>query len=322
VTIPLARLIHTAFSPRKILPAFIALACAFRGLLAADFYVAPGGDDTHPGTLAQPWRTIEHAAAAAKPGTNIFVRAGVYAERVTFHVSGSEAGGYITLQKLRGETPLLDGADFTVPSEDTGMILLIDRSYVIIRGFEIRNYKSAAKGIVTVGIHVRGASHHIELRGNEIHHIEPNFTGKNGGDAHGIAVYGTSASPSAHDIIIDGNKLHHLKLGSSESLVVNGNVEHFQITNHAVHLTGAQSERLPEGNFEGNTALKRHGKGPLRALLVRQPRSVAAPCISKSDKSCSERGAGKPTRNEFGHTGNCIFHSASTVTQKNILESL
>jgi hypothetical protein len=35
--------------------------------------------------------------------------------------------------------------------------------------------------------------------------------------------------------IIDGNEVHHLKTGSSESLVVNGNVTNFRITHNVVH---------------------------------------------------------------------------------------
>jgi hypothetical protein len=36
-------------------------------------------------------------------------------------------------------------------------------------------------------------------------------------------------------LIIDGNEVHHLKTGSSESLVVNGNVTNFRITHNIVH---------------------------------------------------------------------------------------
>ena len=36
-------------------------------------------------------------------------------------------------------------------------------------------------------------------------------------------------------MFIDGNDVHDLKLGSSESLVLNGNVKHFTVTNNKVH---------------------------------------------------------------------------------------
>ena len=35
--------------------------------------------------------------------------------------------------------------------------------------------------------------------------------------------------------MIDGNEVHHLKTGSSESLVVNGNVAGFRVTRNVVH---------------------------------------------------------------------------------------
>ena len=66
-----------------------------------------------------------------------------------------------------------------------------------------------------------------------------NFPGRDepgsGGNGFGIAVYGTNAKTPITDLIIDGNEVHHLKTGSSESLVVNGNVTNFRITHNVVH---------------------------------------------------------------------------------------
>ena len=66
-----------------------------------------------------------------------------------------------------------------------------------------------------------------------------NFDGRDapgrGGNGFGIAVYGTDAKTPITDLIIDGNEVHHLKTGSSESLVVNGNVTNFRITHNVVH---------------------------------------------------------------------------------------
>src|SRR5262249_21501605 len=66
-----------------------------------------------------------------------------------------------------------------------------------------------------------------------VHHIQNSGCASCG--AHGIAVYGTSASGSIHDVVIDGNEVHDCTLGWSESLVVNGNVEDFTISNNVVH---------------------------------------------------------------------------------------
>jgi hypothetical protein len=42
---------------------------------------------------------------------------------------------------------------------------------------------SAERGIVPVGIHVRGSSHHLEIRDNRIHDVETRFEGAEGGGA-------------------------------------------------------------------------------------------------------------------------------------------
>ena len=50
---------------------------------AANFHVAPGGNDASPGTPSAPFRTIQHAAEVAHPGDVITVHEGVYRERIS-----------------------------------------------------------------------------------------------------------------------------------------------------------------------------------------------------------------------------------------------
>jgi hypothetical protein len=203
------------------------------------YYVATDGNNNNPGSFSQPWRTIQKAANTVQAGDMVYVRGGVYNEKVTVNVSGSAGGGYITFQSYAGETAILDGTGLTVPATDTGLFLIVNRAYLIIKGFEIRNYKTSVQDRIPVGINVRGTAHHIQLINNRLHHIETNAapTGPDllGADAHGIALYGTAAPASIHNIMIDGNELHDLKLGSSEALVLNGNVEVFTVTNNIVH---------------------------------------------------------------------------------------
>lgn len=198
-------------------------------------YVATTGNDANPGTLSAPWKTIQKAANTAVPGDVVCVRGGIYKEVVVINVSGSADGGTITFKSYPGETAILDGKSLKVPSGWGPMILIQNKSYITIQGFEIRNYKSAAKAHSPIGIFVTGYDDHIQLVNNVIHDMGTTFNGKNGGDAHGIAVYGTDAPNSIHNVVIEGNQLYNLKLGSSESLVVNGNVDGFTITNNIVH---------------------------------------------------------------------------------------
>jgi hypothetical protein len=54
-------------------------------------------------------------------------------------------------------------------------------------------------------------------------------------DAHGIAVYGTDPSIPISNLIIDNCEIYNCILGSSETLVVNGNVDGWQISNNNIH---------------------------------------------------------------------------------------
>jgi len=205
---------------------------------ANTYYVATDGDDNSPGSLSQPWRTVQKAADSVEPGSTVYVRGGVYYEQVTINVSGSAGDGYITFRNVESETPILDGTGLVVAAANGGMFLIVDQSYLIIQGFEIRNYQTSTRDIVPVGINIRGRAHHIQLKNNHIHKIETNAPvgiQRSGADAHGIAVYGTSAPESINNIIIDGNELYNLKLGSSEALVLNGNVESFTISRNTIH---------------------------------------------------------------------------------------
>jgi hypothetical protein len=202
---------------------------------SATYYVATNGNDAWPGTLGQPWKTIQKAANTLAPGDTVLVCGGVYSSPVTVNVSGSASGGYITFANHPGETPVIDASGITPPPDATGLFLVADRHHLVIRGFELRNYRTADTARIPAGVFIGGASHHIEIRGNNIHHIEN--TGGNvsdSGNAFGIAVYGTQPQPIA-DLIVDSNEVHHCRLGSSESVAVNGNVTNFQVTRNRVH---------------------------------------------------------------------------------------
>jgi Right handed beta helix region len=216
---------------------FASASAAF-GQPNSSFYVSTTGDDSNPGTQTAPWRTIQHAADTVRAGSTVNVRGGVYEEFVSVKASGNAADGYITFRSFPGETAVLDAEHFA-PDGRSGMLTIHNQSYVRIEGFEIRNLRTSEHRLTPLGISVLGAGSHIELLKNNVHHIEQNFNGRDapgrGGNGFGIAVYGTDAKTPISELVIDGNEVHHLKTGSSESLVVNGNVANFRITHNIVH---------------------------------------------------------------------------------------
>ena len=204
----------------------------------SSFYVSTTGNDSNPGTQTAPWRTVQHAADTARAGSTVNVRGGIYEELVAIKASGNATDGFITFRSYPGETAVLDARHFT-PAGRSAVLTIESRSYIRIKGFEIRNFRTAEHRLAPLGISVMGAGSHIELLKNNVHNIEQTFEGRDapgsGGNGFGIAVYGTDAKTPITDLIIDGNEVHHLQTGSSESLVVNGNVTNFRITHNVVH---------------------------------------------------------------------------------------
>jgi len=196
------------------------------------FYVSTSGKDSNNGSKSAPWRHIQYAVDKVGSGSTIYVLTGVYKEKVTFHNSGSAGGGYITLQNAEGHMPVIDGTGLPINGE-TGLIVIDNKAYIKVIGFEIRNLKAGgAPSAFPAGIWIRGNGAFLEIRNNAVHDIE-NSCSECG--AHGIAVYGRDPNASIHDILIDSNTVYNGKFGWSEALVLNGNVEKFTVSNNIIH---------------------------------------------------------------------------------------
>jgi hypothetical protein len=202
------------------------------------FYVSTTGNDSNPGTEKEPFLTLQHAAAEVKPGQIVNVRAGTYCERLAVNSSGN-AKGNITFRSQPGESAILDGSCLTPDVGSSAMIELHNVSYIKIQGFEVRNYKTADRMRAPAGIRVWGSGSHIQILSNDVHNIEQTYPGRessgHGANGFGIAVYGTDAKTPISDLIVDDNQVHGLQTGSSESLVLNGNVTNFRVTRNRVH---------------------------------------------------------------------------------------
>lgn len=198
-------------------------------------FVATTGNDSNTGSFSAPWRSIQHAVNQAQAGDTIAVRGGVYNETVMITKSGSAENGFITLSSYANEKAILDGSGLITERYGMrGLITINDASFIRIKGFEIRNYKSDTE-FIAVGVLVQGSGQYIEIRNNIIHEIEANNLPANGAaNALGIAVYGQEQSPIRH-VIVDRNELYNLKTGTSESLTIGGNVDGWQVTKNQVH---------------------------------------------------------------------------------------
>ena len=196
------------------------------------YYVATNGNNGNLGTFGSPWKTIQYAINHANvvPGTTVFVRGGSYNEQVTINKSGSDAGGYIILRNYAAEVPIIDGTG-TNPIGIPALITISNQHHILVCGFEMRNLTAQGRNDTPAGIYVWDASYNIALCGNNIHNIE---NGALGGNAHGIAFYGRTTT-AITNVLVEDNIISNCVLGTSESLVLNSNIDGFVVKDNIVH---------------------------------------------------------------------------------------
>ena len=72
------------------------------------FVDARRGDDANAGTHGAPWKSLAHALRGLKPGDTLYLRGGVYYEKVALTKSG-KAEAPITIASVPGELAVIDG---------------------------------------------------------------------------------------------------------------------------------------------------------------------------------------------------------------------
>lgn len=207
------------------------------GATGTTYYVAPGGHDGDAGGIGTPWATIQHAADTVQPGDTVLVRQGVYNEHVSITKSGTSAG-YITLASYPGETAVVDGTGLDIPDHMWGLFTFDDVGWVIVEGFEIRNYTTNKIADVPIGIFIQGAGANDQVVNNRIHDITttaPTTPQKCGSNAFGMTVYGTKTPDAIDALAVAGNEIFHTKTGCSETLSLDGNVTNWAVVSNIVH---------------------------------------------------------------------------------------
>jgi hypothetical protein len=87
--------------------------------------------DNGPGTLTQPWCSIDKANSTLTAGETVFVRAGTYVETIQPDNSGSSDSSRITYTKYNNETVTFTQAVYC--------LRLIDKSYITVTGIKFYN---------------------------------------------------------------------------------------------------------------------------------------------------------------------------------------
>jgi hypothetical protein len=194
--------------------------------------VATDGSNANAGTASAPLRTVQAAISKLPNGGTIELRAGDYAQRIRL------AGVHnLTIRPYAHEAAVLDGTSLTPPSGTSAMVNISNCTDVTIADLAITGYHTSVKGIVPIGIYLHGHDTNVHITGNHVYKLG-NYNGTLGSfniNAHGIAAYGDDPHASIHGLVIHGNTVDHLRTGASESVVVNGNVNHWAITGNHIY---------------------------------------------------------------------------------------
>jgi len=142
---------------------------------ATTYYASLTGSDSNPGTLSQPFATINHAVRGLKPGDTLLIRAGTYAESLVNAIPGGISwSAPVTVAAYPGETVTLR------PASNTADAILYFASccekYIIVQGLIIDASNARADAVKITWSSSLGASSHIRLQNDEIENT-PNGMG-------------------------------------------------------------------------------------------------------------------------------------------------
>ena len=192
--------------------------CGSRQTMQSEVHVSvDGSDESGMGTLDAPYASISHAAKAA-PGSVVVVHGGDYGPvEIDASCSGSEASPTI-IRVAEGEHAVVhanDGVGFSI----------VNASHISIEGLET---EGGTHGISYTSTRDAGerALEDICIKDCTVHGVR---------GTHGICVYARNDLAPVTRLTIEGCEVFDCECGSSESLVLNGNVDGFLIARNTIH---------------------------------------------------------------------------------------
>ncbi|MFC2136782.1 right-handed parallel beta-helix repeat-containing protein [Bacteroidota bacterium] len=196
-----------------------------------EFYVSTNGDDNNPGTLDEPWLTIQNGIDQLSAGKILYIMEGTYNEKLFIETSGTE-GNNIEITNYNDDEVIISGDGIT---DSEAIIELYDVSNIEITGLTLANNEMN----YAIGILINGNCDNITIKDNTIYNISfsdnENAEVTEETNAQPVIVFGSDDSDPIENLIIDGNEIFNSRTGFSEALAVNGNVDGFEVINNYIH---------------------------------------------------------------------------------------
>ncbi len=155
--------------PRVAFCRFAAVLCvwATRNAFAAEYYVAASGSDSNPGTMGQPFATLQKGANIAVAGDTVFLRGGTYAvttpttngARILLSKSGTSDTNRIKFWAYPGEVPVFDFSKMTISTTGYTHGIEVTGSWLHLKGLEVTNVPENTRS--NNGVEVSGGGNDI-----------------------------------------------------------------------------------------------------------------------------------------------------------------
>jgi len=195
----------------------------------ATYYVSPSGSDSNPGTISQPFFTLNEAWSHVIAGDIIYMRGGTYNYGATgTSLSGKDgaAGNLISIMAYPGEHPVIDYQGTVRTSQLIG-ISITSASYLYLKGIRVTGIAQAYSGGTYTnqyGLRINSNVSHCVFELMETDHI--------GG--WGVSNWGPSG---VHDILyLNCDSHHNADPGSGDSYSYGG-ADGFQNEGSATGIT-------------------------------------------------------------------------------------
>jgi hypothetical protein len=208
------------------------------------YYVSTSGSDSNAGTLAHPWRTIQKAANTVTSGDTVYIREGLYTEKITLSNLQGTSTAWVTFSSYNSETVIVDG--YNLGGIYDGIFMVMDGcKYIRITGLEMK----------------RTTSHGIFLNGGEITNIRIDHCTIHDCQSSGIYCYsGSQPSKYVRNVEFDNNNVYDVNNGyayddshalSPQEAISFSNVQGFNIHHNTLSQYGKEGIDAKSGSSNG-----------------------------------------------------------------------